>query len=90
MTTRDEIELQAIVEKYKKIEGEWTLKDVERFAQEISGNNYLKEEVKLSEQINNQALRNMRDGSAVSATIVEDINKAAQDIAPFVEAARGE
>lgn len=32
----------------------------------------------------------MRDDTAVSGTIVEDINKAYQDVAPFVEAARGE
>ena len=32
----------------------------------------------------------MRDGTVVSATIVDDIKKAANDIAPFVEAAKGE
>lgn len=32
LTTFDEIELGAIVQRYKKIEGEWTLKDIERFA----------------------------------------------------------
>jgi hypothetical protein len=32
----------------------------------------------------------MRDGSAVSGTIVDDINKAFQDVSPFVEAARGD
>lgn len=32
----------------------------------------------------------MRDGTAVSGTIVEDINKAFQDVAPFLEAAKGE
>ena len=81
--------MRAIAERYKKIEGEWSLRDVERFAQEISGINYLREEVKLTDQINNQAIKNMRDGSTVSATIVDDINKAAGDIAPFVEAAKG-
>jgi hypothetical protein len=32
----------------------------------------------------------MRDGTPVSATIVDDIRKAANDIAPFLEAAKGE
>ena len=90
LVTRDEIELQAILDKYKKIEGEWCLKDVEKFAQEITGNNVLTNDVKLTDTISNQGVKGMRDGTPVSATLVEDIRKAANDIAPFVEAAKGE
>jgi hypothetical protein len=90
LVTRDEVELLAILDKYKKIEGEWSLKDVEKFAQEITGNHFLKEDVKLTDTISNQGIKNMRDGTLVSATLVDDIRKAANDIAPFVEAAKGE
>ena len=70
LVTRDEIELQAILDKYKKIEGEWSLKDVEKFAQEITGNNVLTNDVKLTDTISNQGVKSMRDGTPVSATLV--------------------
>jgi hypothetical protein len=80
LNTYEEIELRAIVEKYKKIEGEWSLKDVEKFVQDISGTNYIKDEVKVTEQVNHQAVRQMRDGTVVSGSLAEDITKAANTI----------
>ena len=90
LNTFEEIELRAIVEKYKKIEGEWSLKDVEKFVQDISGTNYIREEVKLTDQVNQQAVKQMRDGTVVSGSLAEDIQKAANTIQPFIEAAKSE
>ena len=60
-------ELEKIVNRYKSIEGEWSVAQIEKFAEEITGfNSNYKNELKTSDEINYQAIKNMRTGEAVT------------------------
>jgi hypothetical protein len=64
-----ERELEGIINKFKKIEGEWSIKDIEAFTEELTSKDRLKEETTFTDGINNAALASLRDGSIPSGTL---------------------
>lgn len=82
-------ELEKIVNRYKTIEGEWSIAQIEKFAEEITGfNSNYKHELKTSDEINYQAIKNMRTGEAVTGG--QDIQEAASSLKSFIEAQKGD
>lgn len=82
-----------MLNKYKAIQGEWTVKDVERFVEELTGANVVKDESKTTDAISHQAIRSLRDGvfsNRVNPSLQNEISNAASDLQSFVEAQKGE
>lgn len=59
-----EQQLEAILRKYSKIEGEWSAKDIENFADELTGAKSYLQEAKTQEAVNHAAIASLRTGQS--------------------------
>ena len=75
--------------KYKSIQGEWSVKDIERFVEDLTGASALREEMKTLDTLNHRAIAGLRDGQErVSPSLASDFQEVSQNLQPFIEAGK--